>query len=184
MAKDNKTAYIILGLLQHEDMSGYDIKKKIDIMVSHFWETGYGQIYPTLKQLSDNGEVLKEEVESTKGPDKIVYSITDKGREKLTDWLKHPAVNDTVRYEILLKLFFGSAVSMEENMERIRNFQCDQKEKMEMIALFKDNLQKVLSEDTDHLYYYLTVLFGEKIYRAYMEWSKEALELLQNKQKK
>jgi len=28
MAKDNKTVYIILGLLQHEDLSGYKTKKR------------------------------------------------------------------------------------------------------------------------------------------------------------
>jgi hypothetical protein len=49
-----------------------------------------------------------------------------------------------------------------------------------MIKLFKKNLEPILKEDEDHLYYYLTVLFGEKIYNAYIEWSKEAMDLLNN----
>jgi DNA-binding PadR family transcriptional regulator len=178
MAKENKTLYIILGLLQHEDLSGYDIKKKIDIMISHFWEAGYGQIYPTLKQLVENGDVLKADVESNKGPDRIVYSITDAGRNKLIQWLKIPEVNDTVRYEILLKLFFGNLVSAEDNVDRIVKFQSEQEDKLEMISQFKKNLLAVLPENQDHLYYYLTVLFGEKIYKAYLEWAQEALRLL------
>jgi Predicted transcriptional regulators len=181
MAKENKTAYIILGLLQHENLSGYDIKKRIDIMISHFWEAGYGQIYPTLKQLVEDGNVEKMDVESSKGPDRIVYSITREGRKKLIEWLKVPEVNDTVRYEILLKLFFGNAISLEENKERIRKFQSDQGENLELISQFKKNLLTVLPEDNDHLYYYLTVLFGEKIYKAYQEWAKEALDLLDEK---
>ena len=44
MAKDNTTRYIILGLLNHEPLSGYDMKKQIDIMVSQFWNVGYIQI--------------------------------------------------------------------------------------------------------------------------------------------
>lgn len=29
MSKDNKTIYVILDLLNHEDSTGYDIKKRI-----------------------------------------------------------------------------------------------------------------------------------------------------------
>ena len=49
MAQQNTTAYILLGLLSHEPASGYDLKKKIDLMISQFWEVGYGQLYPTLR---------------------------------------------------------------------------------------------------------------------------------------
>ncbi len=70
MAKTNTTIYIILGLLEHEDLSGYDIKKKIDYMISHFWDVGYGQIYPTLKTLEAEGLITKIYSGSSKGPEK------------------------------------------------------------------------------------------------------------------
>lgn len=180
MSKENKTSYIILGLLQHENLSGYDIKKKIDLMISHFWEAGYGQIYPTLKQLVENCEIQKEEVETHKGPERIIYSITDKGKNKLKEWLKIPDVNVTVKYEILLKLFFGNVISIDENIERIQRFEKVQKENLDMIVQFKQNLSTILTadDDKDHLYYFLTVLFGEKIYQAYLDWSKEAISYL------
>lgn len=178
MAKENKTTYIILGLLQHENLSGYDIKKKIDLMISHFWEAGYGQIYPTLKQLVESGDIQKADIESYKGPERIIYSITGEGKRKLTEWLLIPEINDSVKYEILLKLFFGNAISLEENINRINKFQSVQEDKLETIVQFKKNLLTVLPEDKDHLYYYLTVLFGEKIYKAYLDWAKEAIELL------
>jgi hypothetical protein len=41
-------------------------------------------------------------------------------------------------------------------------------------------LQTLIPENKDHLYYYLTVLFGEKIYKAYLDWAKEALEILED----
>ena len=43
---------------------------------------------------------------------------------------------------------------------------------------FKSNLGRVLGDSPDHLYYYLTVLFGEQIYKAYLAWADEALQLL------
>ncbi len=38
----------MLGALSIEPMSGYDIKNLLGRTVGHFWNEGYGQIYPTL----------------------------------------------------------------------------------------------------------------------------------------
>lgn len=43
---------------------------------------------------------------------------------------------------------------------------------------FKSNLNEVLAENEDHVYYLLTVMFGEKVYKAYLDWAGEAVELL------
>jgi hypothetical protein len=68
MAKDNTTKYILLGLLSHEPMSGYDMKKRIDTTISKFWSVGYGQIYPTLNDLEEEGLIKKVFSETSKGP--------------------------------------------------------------------------------------------------------------------
>ena len=80
MAKENTTIYIILGLLTHEELSGYDIKKIIDSSIGNFWEVGYGQIYPTLKVIEKEGLVERKNEIQSKGPERITYTITDKGR--------------------------------------------------------------------------------------------------------
>ena len=41
MAKDRKIDLVILGLLFHEDLTGYDIKKRIDSGISFFWKSRY-----------------------------------------------------------------------------------------------------------------------------------------------
>jgi DNA-binding PadR family transcriptional regulator len=179
MARDNKTIYAILGLLNHEDLTGYDIKKRIDISLSLFWNIGFGQIYPTLKVLvKDELVIKKEEVNDSRK--KIVYSITDKGREELKKWLLIPVEKEYVKYEILLKLFFGSAMSPDNNIKLIEEFQDRNKNGLDTLKLFKKELSKILDQDDAHVYYYLTVLFGEKIYNAYMEWSEEAIKLLKD----
>lgn len=181
MPKENTTTYIILGLLNHEDSSGYDIKKKIDQMISKFWEVGYSQIYPTLRQLEQESLVTKHLGETSKGPEKSIYSITDIGRKVLKEWLELPSEKEYTKYEILLKLFFGSVVSAKDNTQKIEAFKERHLENLKMIQLFKANLEKVIDETDDHLYYYLTVLFGEHIYNAYVEWADEATKLLGTK---
>lgn len=182
MAKENTSMYIILGLLDHEDLSGYDIKKKIDYMISHFWDIGYGQIYPTLKAMEQTGLITKKVSENSKGPEKNLYSITDSGRKLLREWLLLPEAKEYTKYEILVKLFFGKQVSEKENRKRIEVFKKRHLQNATVMKMFRTNLEQVLHESDDHLYYYLTVLFGEKIYNAYIEWANEAEELLERKE--
>lgn len=179
MAKENTTVYIILGLLNHENLSGYDIKKRIEFMISQFWEVGYGQIYPTLKTLEERGLVIKRPGTDSKGPEKNLYTITDEGREVLTEWLRVPEQKEYTKYEILLKLYFGSLVSIQDNQNRIEAFKARHLQNLSMIEMFKANLEKVLHAEEDHVFYYLTVLFGEHIYKAYLEWAEEATALLE-----
>jgi DNA-binding PadR family transcriptional regulator len=178
MAQKNTTAYIILGLLAHKDSSGYDLKKEIDHMISRFWDVGYGQLYPTLKMLEKEGSITGAPTLSEKGPDRIVYAITDAGKQKLIDWLSLPNEKEYIRYEILLKLFFGNLSSPVITIKRIEAFQKQHEEDLQLIRSYKANLESVFEENRDHLYYYLTVLFGEHIYKAYLEWADEALAFI------
>jgi len=178
MAQKNTTAYIILGLLAHENSSGYDLKKEIDHMISQFWDVGYGQLYPTLKMLEKEGSITGTAAQSEKGPNRIVYAITDAGKQKLINWLSLPNEKEYVRYEILLKLFFGNLSSPTNTIKRINAFQKQHEEDLQLIRSYKVNLESAFEENRDHLYYYLTVLFGEHIYKAYLEWANEALAFI------
>lgn len=179
MAKENTAIYIILGLLNHEAMTGYDIKKRIDTSISNFWDIGYGQIYPTLKVLEQDGDVTKNVENKEKGPDRIVYSISESGRKKLQEWLARPSDTEYVKYEILLKLFFGSQLPIGENMERISNFREKNLKTVEAMEQYRASLEEVLAENVDHYYYYLTVLFGQHVYKAYLDWADEAISILE-----
>ena len=178
MAKDNTTAYIILGLLSHESSSGYDLKKKIDRMISMFWDVGYGQLYPTLKTLEDEGHITGTSEKSLKGPDRNIYDITASGRQKLSDWLAQAEAKEYIRYEIMLKLFFGNQLSPAENIKKIEDFKSLHEKDLELIKLYKHNLKEYFYSSPDHLYYYLTVLFGEYIYKAYLDWSDTAINFI------
>lgn len=178
MAKENITQYVILGLLSHESMSGYDIKKRIDGVIANFWNAGYGQIYPSLKQLEQNKHVLKKCATDSKGPEKYVYSITASGKKELSSWLRKGTEKENIKLEILVKVFFGNMLTTEENKKRISDFRERSADSLRKMKLYKESLRKVLHESDDHQYYYLTVLFGEHLYTAYQEWADEVLEML------
>lgn len=181
MARENRTKYIILGLLNHEDLSGYDIKKRIDVSLKHFWDLSYGQIYPTLKQLLEDGYIHKVEVTKEAGPERITYSISEKGKLYLVQWLKESSEEDKLRSEMLLKLFFSSLIEREDVIHAINEFAVKSHNKAQLFSAFEDQLTAVMKDNDDHVYYYLSVLFGKKLMKAYIDWSEEATEILSNK---
>lgn len=178
MAAEKKLDCVILGLLSHEELTGYEIKKRIDTTLKYFWGASYGSIYPTLSGLVNRGLAVKR-AGTDSGRNKLIYTITDDGRIYLSRWLKLPAEKDELRYETLLKLFFGSEADSSQAIQHIEAFQA--KIEMEMPFLFgaEQNLKQHINADKAHKYYLLTVRFGIQTYRAYLEWCKEAKEFLE-----
>ncbi|MBU3158100.1 PadR family transcriptional regulator, partial [Clostridium estertheticum] len=53
MAKKNILKYIILGLLEKQELTGYDIKKIFEDEIGEFWRSNHSQIYPELRKLQE-----------------------------------------------------------------------------------------------------------------------------------
>lgn len=176
MANEKKMNQVILGLLSHESLTGYEIKKSIDTMLKYFWSASYGSIYPTLSELVQDGFVTKKEMVEN-GRDKIVYTITDAGRGHLKEWLAIPVTKDELRYETLLKLFFGSVAGTQISLEHIENFEEKTKSELPYLQEAVKTLEGIL-EDDSHKYYMLTAMFGVKVYQAFLEWCNEAKHIL------
>ena len=181
MPKDRKIDMVILGLLSHEDLSGYDIKKRIDNGISFFWKGSFGNIYPSLRTMEKDGLVAKlDRIDSGSGREKINYSITAKGRECLALWLKESKAANDLKYETLLKVFFGGAADPEITIHTIREFQKQTNEALSILRLYRDNLHEN-PDNEDHLYFYLTVTFGVEAYEGYLRWCDKAINILEGK---
>lgn len=183
MAKDRKIDMLILGLLAHENLSGYDIKKRIDGGISFFWKGSFGNIYPSLSALERAGSVTRLDNTVCGGREKICYSITQKGMERLALWLKESKAANDLKYETLLKIFFGAAVGTEATVNTIREFRRQTCESLNILRFYQNNLSEDLDHE-DHLYYYLTVSFGVESYEGYLRWCDEAVGLLESRCKK
>ncbi|MFZ9668769.1 MAG: PadR family transcriptional regulator [Solirubrobacterales bacterium] len=105
----NSVAKVILGFLSSEDLSGYDIKLRVDESTRFFWAASYGQIYPELKRLEEEG-LVEGSASPQGGRQRTVFRITDKGREALASWIMDTGSTIELRHEGLLKIFFVDAL--------------------------------------------------------------------------
>lgn len=103
--------YAILGLLNYSDMHGYRIKTHIENNFGHMWSINFGQIYPSLKELKNDGliDMIDVAPSDNGGPHRKLYSITANGRDEFMQWLTAPPKKPMlIRDAFLLKFaFFG-----------------------------------------------------------------------------
>jgi PadR family transcriptional regulator AphA len=114
-------ANVILGALHKGPKSGYEIKQLVDTSTRFFWAASYGQIYPELRNLERDGLISGTE-ERVGGRRRIVYALTDAGREQLRRWLRERDAGCELRDLGLLKLFFADALDKQEALEVVRAF--------------------------------------------------------------
>lgn len=180
MAKERKIDMVILGLLCHENLTGYDIKKQIDNGISFFWKGSFGNIYPSLNAMEKDGRIVKvTNQQNTGGREKILYSITDAGKASLETWLKDEKATNDLKYETILKLFFGGNVDSSVSLHSIEKFEQGIRKDLQILNFYKSNLERVL-EVREHVYFYLTVCFGIETYEAYLRWCDMAKKTLKN----
>lgn len=84
-------SYALLGILGKQPSYGYELKRDYDLMYGKEKPLAFGQVYATLARLLRDKKITTEEaVESSGGPERKRYAITNLGREDLEEWLAAP----------------------------------------------------------------------------------------------
>jgi PadR family transcriptional regulator, regulatory protein AphA len=182
MAVANKAKYAILGSLSLMPMSGYDIKKFSDGSIAHFWNENYARIYPVLKQMEKEGLVIKETMQTEGRPSRNVYSITDKGRNELDQWLLEPVEDVRPREELLLKLFFSEKVPVENLIEKINAEKEKCQKYVEEYLRIEDFLKtdERTKNDRSLPLWLATINYGKLWRGSVIKWCDETLKSLES----
>lgn len=173
-----KTRYVILGLLKEENLSGYEIKKIIDKRMSFFWQESFGQIYPELNKMTDEGlvEVLDTGSERNTKHEKIKYKMTSKGEAELKKWMEQENEKDTVRSEFLLKMYLSTPENVEEMQRHIIKFKEQSEEKLELFNLYESHLKQAIEVHSNHRQILYVLNLGIRQAKLYIEWSEQVLK--------
>lgn len=188
MAKDNMSIYVILGMLSIKPMSGYEIKYWISVGVGHFWNISYGQIYPNLKRLEQEGlaSCITEKNESR--PDKKVYSIKEEGRAALINWLSEPIdfCGSVKGNLLLLKLYLGSATTPDVILRHVQDYKKHMTSKLEQLdRLDQDRAaaeeRAARAGDPSYPYRMLALDQGLMVMKAQIAWCDQTIESLERR---
>jgi DNA-binding PadR family transcriptional regulator len=176
-------AQALLGLLTIEPMSGYDLGQLVRASVGHIWSESYGQIYPNLKRLEADGLVDRKTEKNPGKPDRNLYTITSKGRERLIAWLKVEPQPEIPRNEMLLKLFFGSQVPAAVLIPYIERMVETHRALLTKFTLTEREIDKQ-KQYPDTPYWKMTARFGQLEMEAHLIWAEETLKELRRLDKK
>lgn len=177
-----QTDYVILGLLAEQPLSGYQIKKLVDIRFRFFWSESFGQIFPALKSLAAAGLAEECAPEASGGRAAKRYQITPAGRSALVDWLQLPVEKESLRLEILLKTYFSNYTAPDVMLKHLSGFEESHRQQLQILESFHAELSRIPDEDENHREVLRVIDFGRKVNRAYLEWCLETREYYEHKQ--
>jgi DNA-binding PadR family transcriptional regulator len=138
MARRGETIELaVLGLLHEGPMNGYELRKRLNLMLGWTRLLSYGSLYPALKKMLRGN--LIEEMAPTPTPvsrrPKIVYQVTEKGTAEFERLMSEvgPAAweddNFDIRFaffgrtdmEIRLRVLEGRRMRLQERLDRVQS---------------------------------------------------------------
>ncbi|MCL1808525.1 MAG: PadR family transcriptional regulator [Clostridiales bacterium] len=180
--------YGLLGLLNYQDSTGYDLAKIFEDSLNNFWHAQSAQIYRELDRMEQKGWVVSRNIVQSKRPNKRLYSITDKGRGALHQWLCEGALEFERPHEaFLMKVFFG-ANAPEATLKLLRSC-CDMC--LDAAAEYPKRIQANIDHyaavipggEKNSLYWQMTLDFGTIHTQATAKWAQACIEKLEKELK-
>ena len=174
--------HAILGFLNYQPLTGYDLKKAFDASVQHFWSADQSQIYRTLARLAEQGLVEMEVVPQENRPNRKVYHVTEAGQEELRRWLITPLPAEKNRVAWLIQVFFAAqlpneaiAALFEREAQNLRRQLAVLEEQVPAAVEF---YQETIGAPRDGWLWLLTLDYGQEHYRALLRWVEGVLARL------
>ncbi|HWQ47323.1 MAG TPA: helix-turn-helix transcriptional regulator [Longilinea sp.] len=106
--------FTILGLLNWQSLSGYDLKRIIADSDLFYWSGNNNQIYNVLVDLHKQGYVSQVIQYQESLPAKKIYSITPAGQAELRAWLRSDPELPEFRNNFLIQLAWMDELSGDE----------------------------------------------------------------------
>jgi DNA-binding PadR family transcriptional regulator len=170
-----QTDLAVLAVLSIQPMTGYALRDAIRVHLGAFWSESFGQIYPALARLRDEGLVAAGEGDRSGSS---VHSLTPAGRARLVELMREPATSTPPRNGMLLRLFFGSVLGAAACRELVAEARAHAVAMLENLAAARRETEAEPSDLPQRPYWLMTISAGEHTARAAIAWADETLATL------
>jgi PadR family transcriptional regulator AphA len=106
--------HAILGFLNREPLTGYDLKKRFAASQVLYWSGNSSQIYSALVALHEKDLVTRTVENQESGPSRKVYTITPTGIDALKRWVLSAPDLPQLRDPLLVRLAFAETLAPDE----------------------------------------------------------------------
>lgn len=167
--------YTLMGFIDIYPMSGYDLVKAFDYAALFYWHATHTQIYNTLKELEKDDWVRGEVKYQIDNPSKRIFSITDKGRAALAEWLREEPELPGLKHAFLIKFTYSKDLSDEELLRQLDLYEEKLNERLSMLeseekSIFmqmarsgKERLLWKMSNENGLMYYQNEIRWVQKV---------------------
>ena len=135
----NATAASILGFLEQEPRTGWELAEQIEDIIGDFWTVTRSQIYRELKVLAEHGLVASMKT----GPrDRQPYRLTEAGRRAFKRWIAQRPGHPNMRIPLVLQVFFGESVPPEEMQRSLEELRAYHEERLGAYRGFEERVER------------------------------------------
>ena len=173
MAASDQTQMAVLGGLSIAPMTGYALREQIRDALGSFWAESFGQIYPALAALEQEG-LIERQAALRSGSS--TFAITPQGSVRLRELLAEAPQPVKPRNGVLLRLFFGRQLGEEACRQLVADTRTRAQAELDRLRDIRAELRADTGADAPYIL--LTVLAREHAARASLAWADEALGVL------
>ncbi|MBV9386084.1 MAG: PadR family transcriptional regulator [Chroococcidiopsidaceae cyanobacterium CP_BM_ER_R8_30] len=172
-------AHVILGLLQQQERTGYDLKTGcFDDCIAHLWQADQAQIYRTLDKLEEQGWTSCTVKIQHDRPNRKLYSVTEAGKAELLRWLQTSQVLPIVREPLLVQLYFAAQLPNEAIIYLLEQALEAHREKLAQCEAISRSPLDDPAASRDQVMHQLVLDLLSRREQLYLDWLKDTIEVI------
>lgn len=168
---------IILGLLFLDSRTIYQLRERISHGMNLMYSSSMGSIQAAIKKLLGYGYIrCTETVEN--GKYKKIYSITDTGEHRFSQWINSPFELQSSKNPELVKVYFMGFADKTNRKVNIEKYLSHLSERYDVLnAICEEGANIETSEENrDIIFYQLaSARYGRDFIKFNMEWYKKLI---------
>lgn len=172
--------HAIMTALLEDRMSGYELTKSFDTSLGFFWKASHQQIYKALRDLEKQGLLDSELIAQAGKPDKVVYGLTESGREALADWVvsTESRLRDA-KDDLFVKLYNLSAENRDYLRHEIAAREADTRQRLGLYRRIQErHYANPSALPLRGRGIYLALLAGIRHCEMFLAWARESEAIL------
>ena len=171
--------HAILVSLAERSASGYELARRFDASIGHFWKASHQQIYKVLARMETDRLVESRLVAQESRPDKKVYAITAGGRQELAAFTATPTGPEVLRSDLAVKLRALPFGDRDAIIASVRQRRADH---VATLAAYEASASRFYPDPSavppDQIGAWLVLSGGMRAERGGIEWCEEILQAL------